>query len=211
MLEEQINEAITQLKRYIPKEKEEYLPTKEFVQALESHLAQEEQSYDMLKDFIDPDKEYVPQDAPEAGLYFIEQLHITTKRLKRQANTLKIKIPDNFGFTEEMPADVKNVEVFLKELEIVDRITTLLMEQGVEEISLVKPLSPIEQRDLKTQKLFYRELPIQLSFLCSSSTLVKFLYEVKNFSPVLFMKDIIVKRKDGQSLQVEMLLSRLVI
>jgi hypothetical protein len=36
-----------------------------------------------------------------------------------------------------------------------------------------------------------------------------FFYQIKNFSPVLVVKDIIVKRTGASSLQVEMLLSRL--
>ena len=211
ILQNQVDEAIIQLEKYIPEKEEDFLPTEEFTQAMETSLAQNEQNYNILKSFVDPDKEYLPPGTQEAGLYFIEQLHITTKRLKRQANTLKIKIPDKLGLSEEMPEDSQSVELLLKELDIVDRVTTLLMEQGVREISLVKPLSAIEQRDQGTQKLFYRELPVQLSFLCNSTTLVKFLYQMKNFSPSLIVKDIIIKKKDALSLQVEMLLTRLVV
>ena len=187
------------------------MPKEEFVQALEDYLRRYERNYKQLKEFIDPAREYLPEGTQEAGLYFIEQLHITTKRLNRQANTLKIKIPDSFGFSEQLPEDAADVVLLLKELDIVDRITTLLMEKGVKEISLVKPLSALEQRDGATQELFYRELPLQLSFSCNSSTLVNFLYQMKNFSPALFVKDIIIKRQEGLSLQVEMLLSRLVV
>lgn len=211
ILQGQIDEVIIQLQQYIPKTDEGTLPTEELVKALKTHLAQDEQNYQALKKFIDPEKELLPQGTQEAGLYFIEQLHIATKRLKRQATGLKIKIPETFGFSEEMPKDKESVELLLKELDIVDRLANLLMEERVEEISLVKPLSPLEQRDTQTQQLFYRELPIQLSFVCNSSTLVKFLYQMKNFSPVLIVKDVIIKRNEGMSLQVEMLVSRLVV
>ena len=211
MLQGQIDEALVELKKYIPEEEGELLPTEESVELLETSLAQNEQNYKILKKFVDPERDYLPKGTQEAGLYFTEQLHITVKRLKRQASTLKIQIPEDFGFSEEMPADSQDVELLLKELDVVDRVTTLLMEQGVEEISLVKPLTAIEQRDQKTEKLFYRELPIQLSFLCNSFTLVKFLYQMKNFSPVLVVKEIIVKKKDALSIQVEMLLSKIVV
>lgn len=211
ILQDQVNEAVVELEKYIPEKEEDFLPTEELVQAIKSSLAQDEQNYNILKSFVDPDKEYLPAGTQEAGLYFIEQLHITAKRLKRQGNTLKIKIPDSLGFSEEMPEDSRNVELLLKELDIVDRVTTLLMEQGVEEISLVKPLSAIEQRDQDTQELFYREIPVQLSFLCNSTTLVKFLFQIKNFSPALIIKDIIIRKKEALSLQVEMLLTRLVV
>lgn len=211
MLQGQIDEALMELEKYIPEEEGELLPTEESVELLETSLAQNEQNYKVLKKFVDPERNYLPEGTQEAGLYFTEQLHITVKRLKRQASTLKIQIPEDFGFSEEMPADSQDVELLLKELDVVDRLTTLLMEQGVEEISLVKPLTAVEQRDQKTEKLFYRELPIQLSFLCNSSTLVKFLYQIKNFSPVLVVKEIIVKKKDDLSLQVEMLLSKIVV
>lgn len=211
MLQSQIEEAVIQLEEYIPEKDAGLLPTEENVLALKTHLAQDKQNYQALKKLIDPDKTYLPENTQEAGLYFIEQLHITTKRLRRQANTLKIKIPDTFGFSEEMPEDPESVELLLKELDIADRITGLLMEQGVEEISLVKPLTVLEQREQETQKLFYRELPVQLSFLCDSASLLKILYQIKNFSPVLIMKEVIIRRAEGLSLQVEMLLSRLVV
>jgi len=211
MLRAQIEETTLQAERYISKNGEELLPEKKSLEALEASLAQNEQNRAMLKNFIDPDKEYLPAGTQEAGLYFIEQLHITTKRLKRQGNSLKIKIPESFGFSEEMPQDSENIELLLKELDIVDRVTTLLMEQGAEEISLVKALGPIEQRDQQSQKLFYRELPVQLSFLCNSSALVKFLYQMKNFSPALIIKDVVIKKGEGLSLQVEMLISRLLV
>ncbi len=211
VLDEQINEAVIQLEKYIPESEKGVLPKEEFVQTLEASLLRYKRNYGQLKEFIDPAREYLPEGTQEAGLYFIEQLHITTKRLNRQGNTLKIKIPDSFGFSEEMPEDAADVALLLKELDIVDRITTLLMEEGVKEISLVKPLSVLEQRDEVTQELFYRELPLHLSFLCNSSTLVNLLYQMKNFSPVLFIKDIIIKRQEGLSLQVEILLSRLIV
>jgi len=211
ILQGQIDEAVIELEGYIPEDQEQLLPTEKLAQGLERHLAQDKQNYQSLKTFIDPTKDYLPAGTQEPGLYFIEQLHITTKRLRRQANTLKIKIPETFGFSEQMPESDENVEILLKELDIVDRVTTMLMEEGAEEISLVKALGPEEQRDPETQKLFYHELPIQLSFLCNSSTLVKFLYQIKNFSPVLIVRDVIIRKQQGLSLQVEMLLSRLVV
>ena len=211
ILQSQIDEAVLRLERYMPEKKAALLPTKGNIQALKASQAQSEQNYQELKNFIDPDKSYLPEGTQEVGLYFIEQLHITTKRLKRQASSLKIKIPSNFGFSEKMPQDTHSVELLLKELDAVDRVASLLMKQGVEEISLIKSLGSLEQRDQKTQKLFYQELPMQLSFLCHSSTLLKFLYQIKDFSPALIVKDIIVKRAEGMSLQVEMVLTGLVV
>ncbi len=172
-------------------------------------LAREKQNYQGLLSLIDPPVRYLPEGTAEAGLYFIEQLHITLKRLRRQANSLNIVLPESFGFSEEMPAESENIELLLKKLDLVDRVTTSLMEQGVRKISLVKPLGAIEQRDSQTQELFYRQIPIQLSFSCDSAALVKFLYQMKNFSPALIVQDIIIKRAGGLSLQVEMLLSGL--
>lgn len=210
-LESEIRQTVTHLEKYIPSDEEGLLPTKGVLKSLEKSVAQEKRNYAKLKEFIDPEREYLPEEVTEAGLFFIEQLHITTKRLKRQASTLKIEIPTSFGFSEDMPESVEAVELLLKKLDLVDRLTTLLLEQNVREISLVKPLSLTEQRDEKTEKLFYRELPMQLSFLCSSSALVNVLYQMKNFSPVLIVKDIIVKKVGTRSLQVEMLLSRLIV
>jgi len=211
MLQDEIRQSVRELEKYISKDEDKILPTEEMVKSLEDYIKRDKSNYDQLKKFVDPPKEYLPENTDEAGLYFIEQLHIATKRLRRQANSLKIKIPDTFGFSEDMPENIENVELLLKELEVVDRLTTLLMEQGVEEISLIKPLTVTEQRDEESQKLFYREIPVQLSFLCSSSALVNVLYQMKNFSPVLVVKDIIIKKSVGRSLQVEMLLSRLVV
>ncbi|MBN2097433.1 MAG: hypothetical protein JW714_03015 [Candidatus Omnitrophica bacterium] len=210
ILQGEINETVTQLEKFIPQEQDAFLPKREFVQILKNNLLKEQENYQALKKFIDPEKTYLPPETQEPGLYLIEQLHTTTKRLKRQASSLKINIPDNFGFSKEMSEDTANVELHLKELEMVDRIATLLMEEGVGEISLVKPLSPIEQRDQLTQELLFQELPIQLSFLCNSSVLVKLLYQFKNFSPALVVRDIVIRRRDGDFLQVEMVLSRLV-
>lgn len=211
LLENQIEEAVFQLEKYIPEQDQGILATKESVGALKSHLGRDKNNYQVLKRFVDPDKGYLPGSTEDAGLYFIEQLQTTSKRLGRQAKALKISIPESFGFSEEMPAQKENIEILLKELDAIDRVTTLMLEQKVEKIFLVKSLGTAEQRDLATQKLFYRELPIQLSFLCDSSTLIKFLYQIKRFSPALIVKDIVVKRQEGPSLEVQMLLSRLVI
>ena len=209
VLQCQIDENVIQLEESLSKAGEGPLPGKESLKTLEAILAQEEQNYQKLANFIDPPKAYLPEGTEEAGLYFIEQLHITVKRLKRQANTLKINIPQSFGFSEEMPADTKDVKLLLKKLDLVDRVTTLLMEQGVDEISLIKPLGVLEQRDPKSQELSYRQFPVQVSFLCNSPALVRFLYQMKNFSPVLVVKDIIIKKGEDQSLRVELLLSGL--
>ena len=209
MLEEQIEDTALQLERYLPKEQAGFLPTQEVLAALQKALKREEQNYQNLKKVIDPSREYLPRGAQEAGLYFIEQLHIRTKRLRRQANTLKIKIPQALGFSEEMPADRESVELLLAELDALESSATLLMEQGIKEISLLKPLRVQEQRDHQTQRVLYKELPIQLSFLCNFAVLVKVLYQLKNLSPTLAIKDIIVRKTEDSSLQVEMLLSRL--
>ncbi|MCQ9208010.1 MAG: hypothetical protein NG712_01330, partial [Omnitrophica bacterium] len=132
ILQGQIDEALVQLERYIPKEEEQPLPTQDLVRTLKAHLARNGENYQSLKGFIDSGKDYLPKGAQEPGLYFIEQLHITTKRLRRQANSLKIEIPEHFGFSEQMPDENENVEILLKELDIVDRVTTLLMEEGAE-------------------------------------------------------------------------------
>jgi len=209
-LQGDIDETISDLEKYIPKE-DGYLPKKVFVQDLETYLSQNKSNYQMLQKFIDPPKEYLPEDTQEAGLYFIEQLYITKKRLRRQANTLKIEIPESFGFSEDMPQDSEDVEALLKVLFTVEQLTTLLMEEKIAKISLIKPLRPVDNRDQETEKLFYREVPIQLSFLCDSPALIKFLYGIKNISPILIVKDIIIKREEESFLQVEMLLSRLII
>ncbi|MFH1244877.1 MAG: Amuc_1100 family pilus-like protein [Candidatus Omnitrophota bacterium] len=211
VLQKEIEETIELLQAYVSKKSDIVLPTKEVLQNFQKQLSQQEQNYTLLRNFIDPAKEYLPQGAVEPGLYFIEQLHIVTKRLQRQANSLKIAIPESFGFSKEMPEDTGNVELLLKELDVVDRVVTLLMEQGVKEVALVKSLPAVEVRDEKKEKLFYRELPTQLSFLCESSTLINFLYQLKIFSPVIFVKEITVKRAGGTSLEVKMLLTRFVI
>lgn len=208
VLEKEIEETTELLQAYVSKKSDTVLPTKETLRHFQKQFAQYEQNYAILKNFIDPPKEYLPRDTAEPGLYFIEQLHIVTKRLKRQATSLKIAIPESFGFSKEMPEDAQNVELLLKGLDVVDRVVTLLMEQGVKEIMLVKSSPVVEVRDEKKEKLFYRELPTQVSFLCESNILVNVLYQVKIFSPVIFVKEISIKRTGETSLQVGMVLGR---
>jgi hypothetical protein len=211
MLQSQIDETIDELEHFIPAEGKGLLPTKESVAFLDNRIAQNMRNYQDLKNFIDPVKEYLPSEAEEGGLYFIEQLHITRKRLRRQANTLKIEIPETFGLSEEMPENAENVELLLRELDLVATVTTLLLEEGVHEISLIKPLPSVQHRDMETQRVFYSRLPLQLSFLCDSATLIKLLYQMKNVSPVLVVKDIVIKKTEGPSLRVEILLSRIIV
>lgn len=211
-LQDEIELTTKRLERYLPKQEGKVLPTRNAVSALKKQLEQEQDNYQQLKRFIDPARDYLPEGTAEAGLYFTEKVHIVSKRLSRQANTLKIKIPETLGFsTEVLPEETEDIELLLKGVDVVDRVMTLLMEEGVYEISLVKTTVPIEQRDQDTEKLVYKELPVQLSFLCTSPVLIKVLYQMKNFSPVLVVKDIIVKRTQGDFLQIDMLLSRLVV
>ncbi len=212
MLESEIKLTTRRLERYIPKQGLEGLPTKDALKSMEAYLKQDEKNYQKLKKFIDPQKDYLPEGTEEPGLYFTEQTHIISKRLKRQATAARIKIPENLGITSSaLPEDSKNMELLLKQLDLIDRIMSLLLEQEVNEVSLIKALDPVERRGADTEKLLFKELPIQLSFLCNSSSFVKILYQIKNFSPVLIIKDIIIKRTAEDALQIDILLSRLVL
>ena len=69
----------------------------------------------------------------------------------------------------------------------------------------------VEKGDEENVELFYRELPIQLSMKCGTSTLVKFLYEMRKTSPVLIVKELKIKSAEDETLKVDMIVSELVV
>ncbi len=60
-------------------------------------------------------------------------------------------------------------------------------------------------------KNFYTELPLQLSFIIDTDSLVKFLQDMKNKSPMYIVKDLHIAPMEEEKLKVDLIVSGLVV
>jgi hypothetical protein len=203
-LQEAIRNSEKQIKRYTLADKT--LPSAESQKRLEQYLKKCLQNYQTLGDFIDPMILRLPASAQEPGLFYLERLHTVEKKLQRQAALKKINLPKTLGFSEEIPR-LEEVEILLRQIEMVDVLSAKLMEGNLSEIYLIKPLKSIERVDSETEKPFYCEIPVQIGFISDTESLIRFLYEIKNLSPVIYVEDLEVKSLEEPKIKTELVLS----
>jgi hypothetical protein len=202
LLDEEIENRASRLESFSIEVGE--LPSEELFERLRKEVGQLDSEYKELISFIDPSKARLPEGASEAGLYFIERLHTLGKELERKAQVLGVSLPKTMGFSEDLPPS-DMVGLLLRELEMVEESVQALIEKEVNSISLIKPLSPMD-------KNFYTELPLQLSFICDTDCLVKFLQDLKNKSPMYVVKDLhITPEVEEEKLKVDLIVSGLVV
>lgn len=208
LLERELEEKSTLIKEYVSKEG--WPPSAEAYNLLARQKESLEGDAKALGELIDPPKVYLPESVLEPRLYFKERLYGVKKRLDDGARERGIELPPNLGFSEELP-EPEMVPILLRRLETVGSLVTILIEKGATSIGLIKPLEPTQTLDPQTNQPIYKEMPLQLKLECPTATLVEFLYEVRKASPVLVVKELKIKSGQGESLEVEVLISEVAI
>lgn len=197
ILDEELEKKIKEVKRFI--RESGAMPSKEYYLKLESENKELKESFVKFKDFIDPKKEELPSDSSEAGLYFTERLHSLVKKIEGLSSQKGIKVPENLGFSETFPKQ-EQVPVLLRQLDIIELACDALLSEGISQLSSLKPLKPIERMDEKTDKLFLKEVPVQITLKCETAVFVKLLLKLKESSPVVAVTEMHIKSDEESGL-----------
>lgn len=196
-MDEELEKKVKEIKRFIRESGS--MPSKEYYLKLESENKELLSTFEKFKDFIDPKIDKPPKDSSEAGLYFTERLHALVKKVESLSSPKGIKVPENLGFSEALPKK-EMVPILLRQLDIVELACDTLLSEGANQISSVKPLKPIERMDEKTNKLFLKEAPVQITLRCDTAVLVKFLLKLKDSSPVITVTEMHIKSDEESGL-----------
>lgn len=210
IMDEELERKISEMKRFITLTGT--VPSKEsFLKMDKGRISLEERLFS-LADFIDPKKIRLSEKDSEAGLYFIEKLHSTMKKFEIDAGAKDAKIPENLGFGDGLPKD-NMVPVLLRQLETIEFVTEALLKSGHSDIYALKPLKPIEYIEPVSKKLFYTELPVQISIRTDTKAFMDLLLELKNASPMVSVKELHVKNieLDSTGIEISLVLSTFMI
>ena len=200
IIDEELERKISDMKRFITLTGT--VPSKESFAKMEKEKNSLEEKFSGLVDFVDPKKARLSEKNAEAGLYFIEKLHSTMKKFESDSVAKGVKLPENLGFGDGLPKD-NMVPVLLRQLEIIEFVVEILLKNGGSDVYALKPLKSIENIEPVSTKLFYTELPVQISIKTGIKTLMNLLLELKNASPVISVKELHVKSIEPDSGDVE--------
>ncbi len=183
------------------------VPAPETYAFLHRRAQQLDDQYQQLLRVLDPPGRVSTEGAQDAGLFFREQLHTLQKRLEREAATKGIAVTTTFGFPEDLPAP-ERVPLLLRQLDLVDTVTSTFITEGASTIGLLRVLDPAPMEDPKTREPFLWQLPLVVRARCRTASLVKSLYRLQQASPLVTVADINVKAAQPaeEGLQVELLL-----
>ena len=200
ILDEELERKTMEIKKYISRTG--ILPSKEGFEKLKKEGTGIESKLEELTDFIDPPKTRVSEASTEAGLYFIERLHSSMKKFSESSPSGDIKIPENLGFGDGLPREDK-VDSLLRQLETVELAVGMLLKNGNVEFSAIKPLKAIDYIEPLSKRVFYTELPVQISLKIDSEALIKLLVGLKNASPMVSVKELHVRSNKTPSGRIE--------
>jgi len=210
IIDEELERKVSDIKRFITLTGT--VPSKESFAKMEKEKKSLEEKFSGLVDFADPKKPRLSEKNAEAGLYFIERLHSTMKKFELEATAKGAKLPENLGFGNGLPKD-NMVPVLLRQLEIIEFAVGILLKNKGADVYALKPLKSIENIEPISKKLFYTELPVQISIKTDTETFMNLLLELKNASPVISVKELHVKsiEPDTGDLEVSLVLSSFMI
>jgi len=200
ILDEELERKADELKRYVMRSGP--LPSEDGFVRLDKQRASLKKDLQTLSDFIDPLKVRASDVDTELGLFFIERLHADIKRFSEMATKNNIKIPENLGFGDGLPKD-QMVDTLLRQLEIVEFAMESFLKTNHIEFTVIRPLKTINYIEPLSKEICYTELPVQLSVKTDTKTLVQFLLEARNHSPVVSIKELHVKAVDATSGDIE--------
>ena len=196
IMDEELERKISEMKKFITLTRA--VPSKESFTKMEKERDLLEDKFSSLANFTDPEKARVSEKNSEAGLYFIEKLHSTIKKFEIEAGAKNVRLPENLGFGDGLPKD-SMVSLLLRQLEIIEFAVGELLKSNSSDIYTLKPLKPIEYIEPVSKKLFYTELPVQISIKTTTSAFVNLLLALKNASPVISVKELHVKSIESGS------------
>ncbi|MDP6685813.1 MAG: hypothetical protein QGI05_02550 [Candidatus Omnitrophota bacterium] len=200
ILDEELDRKTIELKRYIARTGS--MPSKTSFDKLEDNKDDLEKKLKGLVDFVDPLKVRIGEATTEAGLYFIEKLHSSTKTFQDRVASKDVTLPENLGFGDGLPKK-SMVNALLRQLEVVEIVLEEALDKDNIEISAIKPLRSIEYIEPLSKELFYTELAVQISMKTDSDAFVELLMELKNAIPVVAVKELHIKSSSAENEEIE--------
>ncbi|MFH1854626.1 MAG: hypothetical protein ABH815_04865 [Candidatus Omnitrophota bacterium] len=200
ILDEELERKTLEMKKYIARTGT--LPSREGFEKLKKEETGMKSKLEELEDFIDPQKTRISETNSEAGLYFIERLHGCIKKFSEEASSRDIKIPQNLGFGDGLPKE-NMVDSLLRQLEIVELAVDTLLKNNSVEFSAIKPLKAIDYIEPLSKKVFYTELPVQISIKTGTEAFIGLLVGLKNASPPVSVKEVHIRSSETGVDQIE--------
>ena len=203
-LDKEIKQKERELKHYQIDQK--FYPSKEAYIVLEKINERLKNDLIRLQEVSQKTDFPIPEGATVDGLFFRERLFKIDKELHLLASEHGTVLPENLGFSDELP-DVKRVRLMLHQLLVIRETSRAFIESGAETLSVIKPLQLSEYKDPETGEIIFIELPIQISTECSSQTLFKALVGLRNDSQIIIVRELHIKTKNEGMLQISLVVS----
>lgn len=203
-VEKELSRKEKEIKRY--QGEQETTPTPEVYAVLQKINEKLNNDLKQLEQMVQKTDLTVPEGAVTDGLFFREQLFKTGKDIHLLASDHETTLPEMLGFSDELP-DAKRVPLLLRQLLTIQETVTAFIESGAQALSLVKPLDSVEHKNQDAGQVTLVELPVQIAAECDFQTLLAVLIHLRNNSQAIVVRELQVKIKEEEILQVQMVVS----
>ena len=204
-IEQEINLKEKELKRY---QKEKKLPPSAEVYAFFEKIHEKLQADRSEFEKLTLQSHFkIPEDVTVDGLYFREQLFKIGKELQAMAQKHQTALPENLGFSDELP-ETQRVILLFHQLLVMREAVSALIESSAQSLSVIKPLDIVEHKNPAGGEILFIELPIQLTAECTFQGLLNALLKLRNNRQIVIVRELHIKKtKEEQPLLVNLVAS----
>ena len=188
-------EAIAQLRRY-----KKELPSPRVITELKRDKERLESQYEeVVKNLNFAQRVPLPKNIGKLNLYFEEQIENVQKELKVLEERTGIKIPDRLGFEQERPQSREELSALVSQLDSARKLASLVVEAGVSDLSVLRPLPLAKDRFVKVSgNLSLEDLKFELEVRARAPSLTKLLYRLANYSSFFIVENLEIKTVTGK-------------
>ncbi len=172
-------------------------PTDEFLNYLNNKGESLRDIYERMEKKLTTPLTIMPEDVPSEGVVFKGTLSEVKKNLTARAEGIDFSLPGSIGFKEydEIIPEEEELANLTRQLQVIERLTILMMDAGVNGIESVKFLKPMDI-DLpgKSKGIYYRQFPVKISLKCTTASLSKFLYNLSTSEVIFVVRSIVINK-----------------
>ncbi|MBU1863281.1 MAG: hypothetical protein KKH94_06445 [Candidatus Omnitrophica bacterium] len=185
------------------------MPTTRRVSEAREKLGSFDEAFQTIASFSTVPPILPPEDVIEKGVYFKKQLYVAKKGLNALAAKNEIDIPDTLGFGEVLPTE-REVPLLLRKLETINKVMTIILENNVKLITVVKLLDDQHFTDIQGNEIPFMEIGGRIDVNCTHEDLTRILHAIGALKPFIVIKSLGTKKIKDDILETSFIFSRFI-
>lgn len=180
------------------------VPSSAAITELEENNYENEKKLKQLQGVFDSNKQELPENVSDKGIYLFESLHSTTKLLERKSTAKKMLMPP-VDFLFDIPKE-EDIPHLLKQIEMIDNVMGIVIEAGESEPESIVP-QPLDKEE---KVLDYNKVSIQITMKTDLNSFVKVLSSINRHIPLYLVEELSLKSAETDKSRVSFVVSRII-